>query len=86
MAKDIGDLIALILGLPTLVVLLILGIGSVLVSTGHMNVTDYTQQWGQTVADLVTPWWVGLVVGGGTVGAIILIVLVVLFGKGILDA
>jgi hypothetical protein len=86
MAKDIGGLITLILGLPTLVALLILGIGSVLVSTGHMNVTDYTQQWGQAVGDLVTPWWVGLVVGGGTVGVIVLIVLVVLFGKGVLDA
>jgi len=85
MAKDIGDLITLILSLPTLFALLVLGIGSVLVSTGHMNVTEYAEQWGQTAVDLVTPWWVPLVVGGGIVGVIVVIALAVLFGSEVLE-
>jgi len=86
MAKDIDELIALVFGLSTLVALLILGVSSVLVSTGHINMTDYAQQWGQTAVDLVTPWWLPLVVGGGAAGVIMLIILAVLFGRGVLEA
>jgi hypothetical protein len=86
MGKNIEAIIGLILGLPTLIALLALGINSVMVSTGHMNMTDYAQQWGQTAVDLVTPWWLHLVVGGGTVGAIVLVALAVLFGPGVLES
>jgi hypothetical protein len=85
MAKDASGLIVLILGLPTLVALFFLGINSMLVLTGSMNVSDYSQQWGQTVVDLVTPWWLPLM-SLGIIGVIALVVLVFLFGKGVLDA
>jgi len=80
MGKEIGAIIGLILGLPTAVALVVLAFKSVLVSTGRMNITDYSQQWGQTVVDLVTPWWVPLL-EWGTVGAIIFIAIILIFGK-----
>jgi hypothetical protein len=80
MGKEIGAMIGLILGLPTAVALAVLAFNSVLVSTGRMNVTDYSQQWGQAVVDLATPWWVPLL-EWGVPGAIVFIAVIVIFGK-----
>jgi len=80
MGKEIGAIIGLILGLPTAVALAVLAFKSVLVSTGRMNMTDYSQQWGQTVVDVVTPWWVPLL-EWGVPGTIIFIAIILIFGK-----
>jgi len=78
--KDIGAIIGLVFVLPTVIALLILAVDTVAVSTGHINITDYSKQWGQTVVDLVTPWWVPLLEWGVT-GAIIFIAIILIFGK-----
>lgn len=80
MAKELDAILGLILGLPTVIVFISLAINTVAVSTGAMNMTDYSQQWGQTVVDLVTPWWVPLL-ALGVPGVIILIVIILIFGK-----
>ena len=66
--------------MPTAVALTVLAVKTMMVSTGQMNITDYSQQWGQTVVDLVTPWWVPLL-EWGVPGAIIFIAIILIFGK-----
>jgi hypothetical protein len=82
---DAKGFVYAILTLFGLVPLIVLCVNYVSFQTGRMNATDFIQKGTEAAVDIATPWWVPLIVGGGTVGAIILIVLVVLFGKGILN-
>ena len=81
--RDINFVIGLILGLPTMITLLILAVNTIFVSTGHMNITEYLKRWEETVVNLVTPWWVSLL-EWGVLGAIIFIVIILVFGKKVL--
>jgi len=81
--KDINFVIGLILSLHTMITLLILAVDTIFVSTGHMNMTEYLKRWEEIVVNLVTPWWVSLL-EWGVLGAIIFIVIILVFGKKVL--
>ena len=81
--RDINFVIGLILGLPTMITLLILAVNTIFVSTGHMNITEYLKRWEETVVNLVTPRWISLL-EWGVLGAIIFIVIILVFGKKVL--
>ena len=81
--RDINFVIGLILCLPTMVTLLILAVNTISVSIGHMNMTEYLKRWEETIVNLITPWWASLL-EWGVPGAIIFIVIILVFGKKVL--
>lgn len=88
MADDLGKLIGFIIGLPSIIALLFVVAAIPKISTdpaqNAANLTNYTGQVSQAIVEYSMPWWLPLL-GLGTIGALVLIALVVVFGRRALD-
>jgi len=88
MAKSIGAFIALIIGLPSLIALLLTVANIPKFSTNSpqnvANIANYTQQATQALVVYSLPWWLPLL-GLGILGASILTLLALVFGRSILE-
>jgi len=84
----VATIIGLVIGLPSTVALLLVAANIPKFTTNSAqntaNVANYTQQVTQALVEYSLPWWLPLL-GFGAIGVIAPIVLVAIFGRGVLE-
>ena len=79
-SMEIKGIVGLFFAVLAAVPLVYLGISAMQYGMGAINATTFSDRFGQAVVDVVTPWWVPIL-EWGVPGAVIFIVVVLIFGK-----